>query len=251
VKRQVDVERFVQWAVNDQFPKGLSVTEPIWNAIESSARIGKYTRGDEHTASDRSSVYLSGEPHPDAKRLAGLLRDMNAPVGLSEAEARDLLGPELRALDPNAVLAAMVRRKLAPLIISRAVLKAPPPLDLRLPQPKPVTRGTNQHPLVLRKDADGNAVEVGKTHWRPKEKGNLVGEPWCPIEWRDPMVELIADQRAEYVIWWNALADLASRLCGLTDYVLTGPAREARPWLRKCPFRAHFPAASRNIEANY
>jgi hypothetical protein len=86
--------------------------------------------------------------------------------------------------------------------------------------------------------------------WRPKERGNLVGDPWCPIEWADPTVELIAEQRAEYTLWWHALANLADELRNLTEHVAEAPHRDAMPGLKKCPFHAYFPYASKNIVAN-
>jgi hypothetical protein len=251
MKKRIDIEKLVQWAVNDELPKGQSVTATGWDAIVPTSRISRYTKGG-YQMGDRSDVYLDGEPHYDAILIAQAIRKLDITVGLSDEHvARKLLGPELVTLDPNGVLAAMaVRPKLAALVYNRAVLKMPPPLDLRLPQPKPVMRGTNQHPLVLRADPDGDLIEMGRAQWRAKEQGNLVGEPRCPIEWLDPTVELIAEQRAEYTLWWHALANLAADLRNLTEHIAEAPHKDPMPWLKKCPFHAHFPTASKNIVAN-
>jgi hypothetical protein len=283
MKKQIDIEKLMQWAVNDELPKGNSVDTPIWNVIGNARRSSKFiTRSTQecwkcagsggfikkktcdlcHASGEipkadwapTNSGFIDGEAHTDAKVVANALKLLDVTIGLQdEATARALIGPELVALDPNSVLAALaVRPNLLGLVVNRAILKMPPPLDLRLPQPKPIRRSTSKHPVVLRKDADSNTVEVSvQAGWRPKERGNLTGDPWCPIEWCEPMVETIAEQRAEYTLWWHALANLAADLSKLTEHAVYGPTRDAQPWLKKCPFHTYFPATSKYIAANY
>jgi hypothetical protein len=83
--------------------------------------------------------------------------------------------------------------------------------------------------LALREDADGNLIEAYVKNWRPSE---CVGSPRSPLEWSEPRLEKIAEQRAEYTIWWSALAELANQLRGrLRDHNVTPPGRSATPWL--------------------
>lgn len=234
MKQSKDIELLLQWAVNEELPKGQDVMKPVWKSIEEYARHSSAQKPMYQTASgDRTGGgNAPGVPHPDALVIARLLKGFDRRVGLHErALIVGLLGT-LVNIDPICVdVAKAVMPNLAGLMMTCATLKRRPDLDLRHPRPCAVKR-KNGTPLVLREDADGDLIEAVVKNWR----NDFVGAPRCPIEWLDPRPEKLAEQRAEYTLWWRSLALLADQINalpvgeGMQDFLVTRPQCAARPW---------------------
>lgn len=234
--KQVAIDKLLQWAVNDELPKGSHVLNEVGRIIE---RLAAADRGGQtpYRSVPREALngcYLEGNPHPDAVLLGKTIHRMSVCYGLAdEASARALLGP-LAEIDPKSIIAALsVRPDVGALLLSCAVLKRAPHLRLEHPKARPVYRGGDRRRItILRLDADGELVHATVNAWREKERGAFAGAPRCPIWWDDPTIETVALQRAEYTIWWRGMTLLAKEVAGkLRDHVALPLAHSPTPWL--------------------
>jgi hypothetical protein len=254
-KKAIDIEKLIQWAINDELPKGQHVVTPAWNMIEKYAGSVPLWKQMRKPPDAVGGGHTPGEPHPDACVVARVLRAFDVTYALHDETSVRLMLGHLVGLDPAVgghvpcVTAAMaVVPNLAALMIRCAVLRSPPPLDLRLPRPKPERRH-NRHPLIICLDVDGNEYEAPPVKNRRPSPSAFVGEPRCRLIWCDPTVEEIAEQRAEYTIWWRALAIFVDRLNalpvdkGLRDFAPCRPKRSAAPWATG-PMEAKAPLAA-------
>jgi hypothetical protein len=247
MSKTIDVEQFLQWVVNDELLKGCPEDQTAYAGIVAhveKVRAGHRGHNRSHYAPRsslargdfRSRGYVSGEPHPDAIVAAKIWSKFDRVAGMPDNQSiLRMLGPLVNIEVPDhkgrlpcVTAANAITPNLAYLLVICAVLKRPPVCDLRHPRPLK-TRRRNGKPLALREDADGNLIEAYVKNWRPSE---CVGSPRSPLEWSEPRLEKIAEQRAEYTIWWSALAELANQLRGrLRDHNVTPPGRSATPWL--------------------
>jgi hypothetical protein len=238
--KHMTIDKLLEWVINDELRKGEHVMRDVRRIIED---VGE--RGGPHPArryipsSLLTGCYLGGEPHRDAWMVARHLQRFSVCFGLSnERQARALLGP-LADLEPRSIQAALAMRpNIAALMITCAALKRPPHLNLDRPKPRPVYRGGDRRrPTVLRLDLPGDGLVVAHVrHWEAKRPNACYGEPRCPISWEDPTIRLIAEQRAEYTIWWHMMAVLQGRLAGrLSEYEAEPLECSPSPWLAPLP----------------
>jgi hypothetical protein len=231
------IDKLLQWALNDELPKGAHTMQNVVRIIERAALADKgsdikFIRPALTVQlSKMTGYYLGGEPHPDALIVAKTLHRFSRRVSLSDKWARRLLG-HLVALDSSAVNAARgVRPDVAALMINCAILKRPPILRLEHPRPCQTFRGGDQRrPSVLRLDIDGRLIDADVVHWK---YGNArwYGEPRSPLSWDNPSIECVAKERAEYSLWWHALMLLQSQLVGkLKEHEATPLTISPAPW---------------------
>jgi hypothetical protein len=246
--KRMTIDKLLEWVINDELRKGEHVMRDVRRIIEDIGEPdGPNPKRRYISPSLLTGCYLGGEPHRDAWIIARHLQSFSVYFGLSnEGQARALLGP-LADLEPRSIQAALAKRpNLAALMITCAVLKRPPHLNLDHPKPRPVCHGGDHRRLtVLRLDLpDGGLVPAYVRHWEAKRPDAWYGEPRCPISWEDPTIRLIAEQRAEYTIWWRMMGVLQGRLAGrLSEYEAAPLECSPSPWL------APPPAAPRVLKA--
>lgn len=245
--KRIDVEALLQWAVNDELPKGQHVMANVVRTIE---QAGKAKAGGmaqlvrQHHFDDGGAVFVPGEPARDAVMIAKAVQRFEVSIGLhDEAAAHALLGP-LAALDPLAVPTALAMRvNVGALMLSCAVLKRRPLLRLEAPRPqRQYVEGDRRRSLVLRYNVDGELVIAPASRRSASDLRSemFYGEPRSPLKWDDPSVCTIAVQRTEYTIWWRALALLQTQLAGLDpttgatlkvrDHEVLPLSAPAEPW---------------------
>lgn len=236
--KRVAIDKLLQWTLNDELPKGYHVFQNVVRivervAAEERASRKRYIPPELHVQLDKlNGCYLPGEPHPDAIAIGKKILRFGRHYSLTKKTASALLG-QLAQLDPQSITAACgVRPDIAGLIYSCAILKRPPILRLDHPRPRPVFRGGDRRRIEARcRDAEGKLIPANVTHWSPKRPSSFYGEPRCPLSWEDPTIQTVAKQRAEYTIWWRALALLQRQLSGLLrDHEALPPGVPAEPW---------------------
>lgn len=230
-----DIEKLLQWAINEELPKAKYAMRPIARIMEEDVGAWRDRIAFDQAYDQLNRLapwYLEGEPHPDAVLIAKELFRFSNCISLpNEESARALLGP-LADLDPLAITAALaVRPNAASLLLRYAVLSRRPELCLDQSQPSPVYRdGDRRRPMIVYLD-DGELIPANVSHWREKDRAAFYGEPRCLLSWENPTIKTIATQRAEYAIWHSMLRLLQSKLTGrLTEHEALVPSAPARPW---------------------
>lgn len=150
-------------------------------------------------------------------------------IGLRDEELVSRMLADLANIDPidGSGQSIGVRSALAyscnpkQLLIACAKKRQPPDLDLRRPKCARIKR-KNGAVLVVREAVDGRLIEAWG-RWR----NDFVGAPRCPLAWENPTIKEIAEQRAEYTLWWRSAALLADQLNQLL-------AKEDHGWRRGC-----------------
>lgn len=234
--KRVPIDKLLQWAINDELPKGHHVMQDVRRIIERAAEFDRPRAKRRYIPPGKlTGGYLGGEPHPDALVIAQQLWHFSICISLpNEAAARALLGP-LADLDPESIHAALsVRVDAAALIITCAALKRPPQLPLEHPKPRPVhPHGDRRRIFVQRLDVNDKLIPASAVHWNgARHPASLYGEPRCPISWEDPTIPWVARRRAEYAIWWGNMTMLQRQLVGrLGQHEATPLECSLRPWL--------------------
>jgi len=119
LNERVETKKLVQWAINDELPKGQAVSRDVWTAVEQHSGH----RGGVDLATglppppvdwEAAGGYVYGDTRPDAIVLARLIRTFDRSVSPENADvARDILGG-LAMIDPNTVIAGLAVRPNAP-----------------------------------------------------------------------------------------------------------------------------------------
>jgi hypothetical protein len=236
--KRVPIDLLLQWALNDELPKGYLVFQKIVRIIARAAEHERASRKryippELHVKLDKlDGHYLPGDPHPDALAIAKELCRFETPLSVRKEMACSLVG-YLAHLDPQSIPAACdVRPDVAALMITCAILKRPPILRLDHPKPRPVFRQGDSRRIDVRCfDVDGNLIPANATHWSSERPSSFYGEPRCPLSWEEPTIQTVAKQRVEYTIWWRALVMLQLRLSDrLRDHAALQPDVPAEPW---------------------
>jgi hypothetical protein len=234
--KRVPIDKLLQWAINDELPKGHHVMQDVRRIIERAAEFDRPRAKRRYIPPARlTGGYVAGEPHPDALVIAQQLWHFSVCISLpNEAAARALLGP-LADLDPESIRVALgVRIDVAALMITCAALKRPPQLPIEHPKPRPVhPHGDRRRILVQRRDANDKLIPASAVHWNgARHPASYYGEPRCPISWEDPTIPRVARRRAEYAIWWGKMTMLQRQLVGrLRQHEATPLECSLRPWL--------------------
>ena len=243
MKQQRDIEKLVQWAMREELPKGRAVSTSAWELLTRYGQLG--TRVDGGGWRDDLG-YVPGDPHPDAILIADAIRAMNTEARFADRlDVVELFG-DIAAIAGDAV-DALARATFNPqaLVISHAVQSTRPKWEFCTPSPRRevvAMRDTMgraiDRPRVLGVDVDGDIVDLkpnGKRGRAAMRDGvyDLAMAPRSPLTWCDPAPISIAEARAEYLCWFDALAGLHHALLGaLDDFEIVMPTTIRRmPWI--------------------
>lgn len=219
--RSLDIETLLQWAFRDELPKqriegtwGYSVS-PMFRLAALGVRIDEFS-------TEPGFPNALGACHPDAETI-GLAVEALEDVGIDWPGSRPHIMGDLAALVPedDVTLSALVVCR-AGLVGMHARMGTRPRL-LADPEPEPIV-GSNGKPIVCYLDDRGRVVE-GRT--RSRHYGTAARSPlrWFPVP------REIAFARIEYLIWHEALGELAAVLNGrMTERVALPPSAPAAPW---------------------
>ncbi|WP_315701306.1 MULTISPECIES: hypothetical protein [unclassified Bradyrhizobium] len=239
MKRKLDIEKLLQWAVRDELPKGRAVAADVGFAIGrrevrpfAIARSLGRARDDDFD----SMGYVPGEPHADAQIVADAIGALATSVTLECADdARALFGdfaPIAEHVIPSLMLAVWNPQAI---VLAGAMgkrpswqFKCPTPYQMFAPtagRPRPIVHGIN---------AAGELVELRRNEGRARKRDGeytLAMSPRSPLDWHEPAPLHIGECRAEWVTWCNALDDLSRALAGKLATIEVQPRTAASmPW---------------------
>jgi hypothetical protein len=234
MKKTIDIEKLLHWAMREELPKGQAITASAWDIVSQYAALG--VRVD--VSYGGGLGFVPGDPHPDAIIVADAIRDLDTEARFGHrVEVLPLFG-DLAAIAGDAVDAVMSATfNPRAIVISKATQGTRPKWQFDTPEPRQVflQTKTKPRPLVYGIDAEGDLVAMKRNEGRALKRDgafNLAMSPRSPIEWCDPSPLSIADARAEYVAWHSALVTLADDLAHrLEDHLPTVPTVPMLPWL--------------------
>lgn len=205
MKRPIDIEALLRWAYRDELPK----REPTGF----SAGFGSHPVVDGVWTRDPGYPAILGAPHPDSLVIESEVNQLVTVEIDGAAWRKELLPEAWRLIEDGDIKITKLSIDPRPHVVSVAVMGKPPTWQAEFE----VWRITGRN---------GKPVVVGMT-----EHGNYADNANCPVQcWPSPAN--VISERAEYVVWHDALKRLVGRLPDLKDYAPYGPEAPARPWLR-------------------
>lgn len=260
-KKRVEIEALLRWAYRDELPKSQTPgrwTAPARGGWDAMAKFGDYLTMIDETALNRWGVVptgdASGEPHPDALRVAGAVSALDAlevalPAcwnpfadlgdfgALGEAAADEALR---RLTEVAADGTRRLRSAPSLLVLRQAVLGGCPEWAAEKPQARPL-RGPEGRPLwfvrrLITSAASDVPFEVELDGFDARARRPLPDAYQKII--LDPSPVDAGASRGEYEIWRFALDVLVEELSGaLEDHEPTPSTRARRPWESGVPRR--------------
>jgi hypothetical protein len=218
MKRPVDIEQLLTWAFVEELPKEqLSSAEWAWKNMRDQVRLGG-------VSIDRSAPQRYGviePPHPDALQVAAVLKRLprimypdgdGKIVRVDWADSGSLLFSDMPHLALPSI--ALSTYDLVTTMISHAVMRRRPRWYV------------GRISLRRRIGANGRVVVFGRNPQTHRYDDGAC----CPVDY-DPPLPLVADARAEYLVWCLALGAMVRELGdSLTLYQPTGPEAPLEPW---------------------
>jgi hypothetical protein len=221
IKRSADIESVLGWAYREQLPlKYISSANGIWDKI---GGIG--IARDANARRDGSSAQRYpqfGLPHPDADLIERAVSACPAVEIDWQTEGPWIMGDLFGLLTHNAAVSVGSFRAAA-WVVQHASMNTRPKWRIDDPRPYPVKAERGPGYKIVGECLGKNRYST----WS-----------YCPLEWRPTIID-IAEARAEYLVWWRALTDLAKRLKGaLETWLPQPPTAVADPWRVAEPVRA-------------
>lgn len=238
--KTVDIETLLAWCYCDELPKrdwlDVGGRSP-WEAMMAQLEGGQQLDDGRPSLGNRYAVLGGSGPHPDAVLVHEAVKRLDDPALTPVLE--DAAGlvcdmpPEVQEAAEEALSRYAVR--LAPLVMRCALRKRRP--DWRVdavPELVPVRSEATGRPqwFALRevsvRSGGRMTVEVPVTI-DPKTR-RYPDDAYRRFAW-EPDVKLVIDSRADYQVWWGALAWLAGELDGrLANHRVTPPGAAPWPW---------------------
>lgn len=256
-KRQIEVEKLLQWAYRDELSKrATSSAEGIWDQIEEYGR-GGINPDPGHGAAQRYSHF--GLPHPDAEAIERAVSGLEDGQIDWASESEAIMGHLLGIADtrPLSVRPVQPRQTVVGWWEGSRWYKsgAGKPRDVMMVRTLKVSALVTMHAKMgTRPDWYDEPPRPYQTRASRGSKPAIVGECWgksayspgshCPLTW-DPSPISVAETRADYLAWWRGLALLAKTLV-LNDFEIGPPAAPEMPWAAPEPLQTlHVGAALR------
>lgn len=241
MKKRIDIEKLVQWAMREELPKGQAVAASPWDMITQFAQLGVRVQTGGYAGDGFG--FTPGAPHEDAIIVGDAIRALNTEARFDAAcEVLPLFG-DLAGIAGDAV-DAILCASFDPrsIVISKAMQGTRPAWDFETPSPYQMfvsfrdrAGAIRSRPLVHGVDAEGDLVELAPNRGRKAQRDgmyDLAYGPRSPLQWGDPSLIHIGHARAEYLAWHGALVSLAADLAGkLAEHEPTAPAVRPMPWI--------------------
>ena len=243
--KRLPIESLLRWAFRDELPKGKPVAASAWSIVENYAATGGVRIDSGSPGGGDGLGFVYGDPHPDAEIVAQAVAQLAPSVILGDDRMIDLLG-EFTARDETGrysiIDAHDVRAvALAPfspraMIIRCATLGKPMVWDLGAPTLKPmmIQGAMFERKAVFGFDHRGELMLLDPDqHGRYKIKA----QPRTMLRWVDPSMRMLAETRAEFAVWHDALLALVHMINkrGLAEHVALPPMMPAMPWRDGAP----------------
>jgi hypothetical protein len=242
MKKRIDIEKLLHWAIRDELPKGRPVSADIGFAIGRRLRQRAFSiaRNLNHRPEVDSLGFVPGEPHEDAERVSDSIARLPTSVPIaSEHDARHLFG-DLAGIAEVSIPSLMVSLfNQQALVISHASMGTRPKWKFAYPLPyqmfAPTLGAGRPRAIVYGLDADCDLVELKRNEGRARKRDGeytLAMSPRSPLDWQHPAPLHIGECRAEYVAWHAALVSLTVALAGqLVEFEPVAPSAAPMPWI--------------------
>ena len=242
MKRKIDIEKLVQWALIEELPKGRPVSDSVTAYV-----VARRQSSRRMMESSGAQIDALGIAPGVACRDAEIIRDELAAIAQdcsfeSLDDVRKLFRGDIQGLgDIFAAQVRIVRVNPQALVLNHAVRKTRPDWDFT-PRPyqekktyRDAVGSLREKRVVLGDDGTGNLVELTPNRGsKAMRQGayDIRMQPRSPVEWNNPRPWVIGECRAEYVAWRDALMSLKARLGeGLERFEITGPTAAEFPWI--------------------
>lgn len=245
MKRKIDIEKLLQWALREELPKGRPVSMSAWEIVQSYGRLGARIDVSGHGGVDQFG-FVPGAPHEDALTVSRAIGGLSTCAQLGDDDdIRGLFADRTRADCVPAEWIVALRASSfnqQSLVISKAMQGLRPawrfevssPQQVKVPERNAVG-AYRERALVEGLDDDGHAVAMMPLRGRAAMKAgayDLARMPRSPLVWSDPSPIKIGEARGEYLAWFAALSSLAIDLRDeLKQFEPTAPAVAWRPWI--------------------
>ena len=240
MKKKIDIEKLLQWAMRDELPKGQAVAASPWDMIIQFGALGVRVQTSGYGGGGLG--FTPGAPHEDAIIVADAIRALGTEARFEDASEVAPLFGDIVAIAGDAVASIMVASfDPRSIVISNATMGTRPKWKFDHPTPyqmfvqeRNARDELRSAPLVHGIDADGVAIAIKKNRGRKamREAFDLSMSPRSPLDWQCPAPLHLGECRAEYVAWHAALVSLAADLAGkLAEFEPVAPCAPAMPWL--------------------
>lgn len=237
MKKRIDIEKLLQWALCEELPKGQAVAASPWDVITQYCALG--TRIQTGGYQGDGLGFVPGAPHEDALTVAAAVKSLATLARFDSVEQIEPLFGDMLGIAGDGVACILASRfDQRSLVISNATLRKRPSWRFELPTPyqmfAPVTGG-RPRALVYGIDAEGDVVEVKQNRGRAAKRDGVYSwsmSPRSPLQWLDPSPLHVAEARGEYVSWHAGLCALAADLADrLVEFAPMPPAAPLLPWI--------------------
>ncbi|MCR6735517.1 MAG: hypothetical protein NVV83_16210 [Afipia sp.] len=238
MKKLIDIEKLLQWAMQDELPKGQAVAASAWHVLTQFATLG--VRVQTSGFQGDGFGFTPGAPHEDALIVAAAIKSLGTVARFDSVDQVLPLFGDLAPIAGDAVSAIMCAEfDSRSLVISCATLGKRPAWRFEHPTPyqmfAPTLGAGKPRAIVYGVDADGDLVELRRNEGRARKRDGeytMAMSPRSPINWHDPSMVHIGECRAEYVAWHVALVSLAATLSGkLSAFDPVAPGAARLPWI--------------------
>lgn len=245
MKKLIDIEKLLQWAMRDELPKGRPVSSDIGASIATRLRRRAFGIAASFSATrirERDTLgIVPGSPHEDAERVADAVAALPDREKFSVRPDARLMFGEWIGIAEHCIPALMssIFNPQA-LIVAHSLVGTRPRWEFDQPSARAVlvdhvgVNGKNYpRALVEGVDDDGAIVALSQTNTeRKKGVYNIDRAPRSPLHWTSPDLLAIGEARAEYVYWQAALVRLVADLAGkLQEFEPAAPIVRRYPWI--------------------
>jgi hypothetical protein len=246
MKKLIDIEKLVQWALRDEMPKGFRLTADIHHIVKRKL----YRRG-KLIADTLGAVYfddgeydnfgkMPGEAHADAQLVADAISSLETSMHFDHRrDVLRLFGEWSLIADDYAHAILAMRFDTRELVLDHGLNGTRPNWEFDQPAALPTTivkrnaAGAARSSYVVTGFNDHGEVTAlaplsGKAAMK-HGRHDLDREPRCPLSWHG--LQAIGVARAQYFAWQVALAKLAIDLAGkLSQWEPMPPIVRPYPW---------------------
>ncbi len=235
--RVMSVEDVLQWAFRDELPKdrGLGGSfvpgmpmAPMWRNAALGTPVDNWSR-------EPGLPTCMGPPAPDALKVEASVQALEAFADQAIDDVPDLMGDfgELGVDETRAIRRALC---MMPAIVARCAKLRCRPMWTRNIYPGPM-RAPNGRTIVVRSEPVFSKTITGEevehevlAQVEARAKGEYPFGSHSPLQY-DPSPQSVAEERAEYLVWWGALEMIARDLDGKLETITVLPSlAPQRPW---------------------
>jgi hypothetical protein len=247
MKKKIDIEKALRWALIDEMPKGRAVSADIGALIGRRFQHQRFNLGSGMTPSIRGDVdalgFVPGAPHEDAEKIADVVARLDTVARFDEVREVSALFGDLAPIAGDAIAAIMTAQfNPQALVIALAISGKRPRWQFASPTPyqmridfRDKLGSLRQRSRVVGIDAAGDIVDLVAQRGREAMKSGLYDlafAPRSPLQWDNPSMIQIGHARAEYLAWYSALVSLAEKLRdALVEFEILPPVVTRLPWI--------------------